>query len=70
MVMSNGLIRLKEVLGKANEENYIALFKEFGEPIMRLNHKKEFLIIQENARPHTDSVTQDFINFNNLKCLQ
>jgi len=53
MVMSNGLIALKEVPGKANSENYVGLLKEFGVPIMRLNHKQEFLIIQYNARPHT-----------------
>ena len=38
MVMYNGLIALKEVPGKANAENYVALLKEFGVPIMRLNH--------------------------------
>ena len=50
MMMSNGLMALKEVPGKANAENYVALLKEFGVPIMRLNHKEEFLIIQDNAR--------------------
>ena len=69
MVMSNGLMAFKEVLGKANAENYVTLLKEFGVPIMRLNHK-EFFIIQDNAKPHNARVTQDFINFNNLKCLQ
>ena len=39
MVISNGLIAVKEVPGKANAENNVALLKVFGLPIMRLNHK-------------------------------
>jgi len=70
MVMSNGLIALKEVPGKANAVNYVTLLKDFGVPIMRLNHKRDFLIIQDNARPHTSRVARDFLNSNNLKSLQ
>ena len=70
MVTFNGLIALKEVPGKANAENYLVLLKEIGVPIMHLNHTEEFFIIQDNARPHSARVTQDFINFNKLKCLQ
>ena len=70
IVMSNCLLALKGVPEKANAENYVALLKDFGVPTMRLNHKEEFLFIQDNARPHTARVTQDFINFTNLKFLQ
>ena len=70
MVMSNGLIAVKEIVGIANGQNYVELLKEFGVPIMRLNHKDDFLIIQDNARPHTLRVTHDFMNSNNLKCLE
>ena len=70
MVMSNDLIAVKEIVEIANGQNYVELLKEFGVPIMRLNHKDDFLIIQDNTRPHTSRMTRDFMNSNNLKCLE
>ena len=69
MVMSNGLIALKEIPGKANAEGYVSLLQGFGVPIMRLNYKADFLIIQDNARLHTAMLTKKFLNNNNLKWL-
>ena len=69
MVMSNGLIALKEVEGTLNTENYITILKNFGVPIMRLNFEDDFYIIQDNARPHISNVTKHFMNLNRLKCL-
>ena len=67
MVMSNGLIALKKIPGKANAEGYISLLKGFSVPIMRLNYKADFLIIQDNAQLHTATLTKKFLNNNNLK---
>ena len=61
MLMSNGLVALKYVEGQANAANYVAILKDFGVSIIRLNYKNDFIIIQDNARPHTSKVTQNFM---------
>ena len=70
MVISNGLIGLKEIVGMANGQNFVMFLKEFGVSIILLNHKRDFIIIQNNTRPLTSGMTQDFMNSNNLKGLQ
>ena len=45
MAMLNGLVALKEVEGKANSANYVAILKDFVVPIISLNYKNDFIII-------------------------
>lgn len=70
MLMPNGLIAVKQMIGKQTSEKYIELLQTFAVPIMNLNMKSEFYFIQDNCSIHVSKLSKQFLDTQSFKVLE
>jgi len=70
ILMPNGLISLREIIGNLNSEKYIELLQIYGVPIMRLNLKSGFNFVQDNCASHTSKKTKEYLRNQDFRTIQ
>lgn len=69
MVMPNGLVTIKKVVGTLNSEKYITLLSTFIVPIMNLNMRPNYNYIQDNASSHVSTLSRNFFKNQSFRLL-
>lgn len=70
IIFPNGLVAVKKVQGHQTSVNYIDILSSFGVPLMKLNLKPHFGIVQDNSRTHTSKVVNNFMLSRGLKVIK
>lgn len=60
MLMPNGLIAVKILVGKQNAAKYITTIKSFCVPIMNLNVQPKIYLVQDNCSIHVAKQSKEF----------
>lgn len=60
MIMPNGLIAIKKLIGKQNSEKYINLMKTYAVPIMNLNLEPNYNFVQDNCSIHVSQTSRNY----------
>jgi len=70
MLMPNGLISLKKVIGNLNSEKYIHLLDSYAVPLMKMNATPNCHFIQDNCSSHKSKKTMKFLRDKNVQVLE
>lgn len=69
MIMPNGLLSYKIMMGKQNSQKYISILENYALPIIRLNYEKDVIFQQDNCPIHVSKETKNFIKNQNIRFL-
>ena len=69
VLMPNGLIALKKQDGRQSSEKYINLLDTFAVPLLKLNMKSNFYLIQDNCSIHVSRIAKDYFDKQSFKAL-
>ena len=70
LVLPNGLIALKKVVGHQTSENYIEILSKYAVPLIKLNLKEDFGLVQDNSRTHTAKKVKDYMASQAIKVIE
>ena len=70
MIMPNGLITIKQMIGRQTLEKYIHLLSTFAVPIMNLNLEPGYNFVQDNCSIHVSKLSRQFLQNQSFNVLE
>jgi transposase len=69
MLMPNGLLAHRIIIGKFNSSRYIELLENMIVPIIKLNYRSNFTFQEDNCSVHKAKSVKSFMNLSNIRVL-
>ena len=69
MIMPNGLLSYEILKGKQKSKNYIDMLENKAFPIIKVNHRPDFIFQQDNCPIHVSRFSKEFFKNSNIEVL-